>query len=466
MTAESVPPESSQPARGRLLKILGIGFGVAVAVGNTIAAGIVRTPGEIAAVLPNLGLFFAVWIGGAVYALLGAFQLAELGAAIPRSGGQYNFARRALGEYAGFIVGWSDWLSTCGTLAAVGIVIGEYSGQLLPRLDDHVKTIAVIVILFFALLQWRSLHIGSGVQNVTSLLKALLFIALVIACFVMSPHGRATSDVSVPGAATTAMSAPTGWSLLAALIIGLQATIYTYDGWDGVIYFGDEVRDPGRQIPRAITASVISIFAIYLMINAAVVVVLPIPEIAGNNFALGAASARILGAHGETVFRAVMVLSLLSSINALQLMGTRVIYAMSRDGLFFRQVAAVNRGGTPGLAHALSAAIGIVFAVFSFQRVIAMLAFFFVANYAISFTSLFILRRREPELPRPYRAWGYPWTTAAALIGSVAFLVGAILSDRQNSRLTLIALAASYPVYLVLKLLKRLGARTDSAQHA
>src|ERR1700737_1438092 len=130
------------PTSGRLLKILGIGFGVAVAVGNTIAAGIARTPGEIASVLPNLGLFFAVWIGGAVYALLGAFQLAELGAAIPRSGGQYNFARRALGEYAGFIVGWSDWLSTCGTLAAVGIVIGEYSGKLFPVLDGHVKVIA------------------------------------------------------------------------------------------------------------------------------------------------------------------------------------------------------------------------------------------------------------------------------------------------------------------------------------
>lgn len=429
---------------GRLLKILGVGFGVAVAVGNTIAAGIVRTPGDIAAVLPNRTLFFAVWIGGAVYALLGAFQLAELGAAIPRSGGQYNFSRRALGEYAGFIVGWGDWLSTCGTLAAVGIVIGEYSGKLFPLLDGHVRAIAVSVILFFTILQWRSLRIGSGVQNVTSLLKALLLLALVGACFALPGHGHAS-------AAAETITPPIGWALIAALVIGLQATIYTYDGWDGVIYFGDEVRDPGRQVPRAITGSVLSIFAMYLLINAALVHALPMNEIAGSKFALGAAAERAFGAHGDTIFRVVMVLALLSSVNALQLMGTRVIYAMSRDGLFFRRVARVNRGGTPTLAHALSAGIGIIFAAFSFERVIAMLSFFFVANYAISFTSLFVLRRREANLARPYRAWGYPWTTAAALIGSVLFLAGAILSDTQNSRLTLLALAASYPLYRVLK---------------
>src|SRR5258708_22335910 len=246
-------------------------------------------------------------------------------------------------------------------------------------------------------------------------------------------------------------TAPAGWALLAALVLGLQATIYTYDGWDGVIYFGDEVRNPGRDIPRAITGSVLSIFGIYLLINLAVTYVLPLNEIAGNTFALGLAAERVLGAHGDFVFRAIMVLALLSSINALHLMGTRVIYAMSRDGLFFRRVAMVNKGGTPTLALALSAGIGVLFAVFSFERVIAMLAFFFVANYTISFTSLFVLRRKEPELARPYRAFGYPWTTAAALCGSAAFLVGAIFSDKENSRLTLIALAARYPLSRLLK---------------
>ena len=137
-------------SRGGLLKVLGVWFGIAAAVGNTIAAGIVRAPGDIAQWLPNIYLFFGVWILGGLYALVGASSMAELGAAIPRSGGQYNFSRQAIGDYAGFIVGWSDWLSTCGTAAAVAIVIGEYSGALIPALAGHVQPIAIVVMWDFS----------------------------------------------------------------------------------------------------------------------------------------------------------------------------------------------------------------------------------------------------------------------------------------------------------------------------
>src|SRR3984893_4639957 len=133
-------------------------FGMAAAIGNTIAAGIVRTPGDVAKLLPNAWMFLAVWVLGGLYAFSGASSMAELGAAIPRSGGQYNFSRRALGDYAGFIVGWSDWLSSCGTLAAVAIVLGEYSGKIIPVLaggDKTIKIIAVSVIAGFVILQWR-----------------------------------------------------------------------------------------------------------------------------------------------------------------------------------------------------------------------------------------------------------------------------------------------------------------------
>src|SRR5437899_11736792 len=141
-------------SRGRLLSILGVGFGLAVAIGDTIAAGIVRTPGQIALKLPNVWLFLGVWVAGGLYALLGAFSLAELGTMIPRSGGQYNFARRALGPYAGFIVGWSDWISTCGTTAAVAIVIGEYTGPLIPALAGSTIAVVTFLSLSFYLLQW------------------------------------------------------------------------------------------------------------------------------------------------------------------------------------------------------------------------------------------------------------------------------------------------------------------------
>jgi basic amino acid/polyamine antiporter, APA family len=456
-STSSDSPVSSVPSRkdkGKLLQILGVGFGIAVAVGNAISAGIVRTPGDIAARLPNHWLFFAVWFGGAFYALVSAFQLSELGSAIPKSGGQYNFSRRALGDYAGFIVGWSDWLSTCGTTGAVGIVIGEYMAHMFPAFDgaQRIKITAVSVIILFAILQWKSIDIGSKVQNFTTVLKGLVFFVMVIACFTMGGGVRHAAEAAAAANGIAPAAIPAGAALITALLFGIQATIYTYDGWDGVIYFGDEVKNPGKLVPRAIFASLLSVVVIYLLVNAAVLYVLPMNEIAGNKFSLGLAAERVFGPHGDFIFRSIMVIALFSSLNALHLMGARVIYAMSRDGLFFRAVSRINKGGTPTVGLLLSAAVGVAFAVFSFERVIAMLAFFFVTNYLLSFISMFVLRIRQPEMPRPYRAWGYPWTTVLALLGSVGFLVEAVREDPRNSYLTLIALACSYPTYRVLKL--------------
>src|SRR5216683_7890175 len=155
---------STVAVRGRLLRVLGVGFGLAVIIGNTIGAGIFRSPGAIALHLPHPWLFLGVWVIGGFYALLGAISLAELGAMIPRSGGQYVFARYALGEYAGFIVGWSDWISTCGSVSLIAIVIGEFSGGLFSALVGEKLEIAAAVAIFFAILQWRGIMLGSQVQ--------------------------------------------------------------------------------------------------------------------------------------------------------------------------------------------------------------------------------------------------------------------------------------------------------------
>ncbi len=352
-------------------------FGISAAIGNTIAAGIVRAPGDIAQWLPNVYLFFGVWVAGGLYALSGASSLAELGAAIPRSGGQYNFSRRALGEYAGFIVGWSDWLSTCGTAAAVAIVIGEYSGELIPAIAGHVKLIAVLIIIGFFVLQWRGIKGGSGTQLATAAMKTFAFVIVVAACFLWGGHARAavTSFAAAP-------PLPSGWPLALAILFGLQAVFYSIDGWDGIIYFGEEVRNPGRDVPRAIFGSVATIMGIYLLINGAVLYVLPMSQIAGNTFVLGTAAERIFGPYGDTIIRAIMVISLLSCLNANQLFCSRTLYAMSCDRLFFRSFTRVNRGGTPTLSLLLSTAVGVLFVLGSFEIVIAMLSFFFVGNGA------------------------------------------------------------------------------------
>jgi APA family basic amino acid/polyamine antiporter len=419
---------------------------LAVIIGNTIGAGIFRAPGQIAQQLPHPWLFLTIWVLGGIYALLGAISLAELGTMIPRSGGQYVFSRYALGEYAGFIVGWSDWISSCGSTAAVSLVVGTFSGALFPALNGKAALVAAVVAIFFAVLQWHGIVWGSTIQNVTSLLKALAFFALIAAAFALGGNGALTSSQTYSTSATT----------MTAIVVSLQSVIYTYDGWSGVIYFSEEVEHPGRDIPRALLGGVLTIMAIYLLVNVALLYVLPISGIAGKEFAAGEAASVIFGHYGDTVFRVLTIVSMLSGINALHLMATRVIFAMSRDGLFTQKAAVVNVGGTPTVSLFLSALVALLFIVFgqTFDTVITVLAFFFVANYILSFISLFVLRRREPDKPRPYRAWGYPFTPGLALAGSILFLAGAVYADRENSVYALLLLGASYPVFRLLKLLK------------
>jgi APA family basic amino acid/polyamine antiporter len=433
----------SSSRNGTLLRVLGVGFGLAVTIGGTIGMGILRTPGEVAAQLPTPTLYLGVWILGGLYALLGTISVAELGAMIPRSGGWYVFVHRAMGNYPGFVVGWSDWLSTCGTLAVIAMVVGEYTAVLIPRLAGRDKSIALAVVLSFAALQWRGIRWGSFTQNLTSLLKTLIFVVIAIAAFVFA--GKSNGGTPLP--------APHGFALFGALIIALQGVLYTYDGWYGVIYFGEEVRNPTRDMVRSMFGGVLLVIAIYLIVNLAYVHVLPMSQLAGEKFAAGAVAKKIFGVCGDKTIRVLAILSLLSTINAYTLTSPRILYAMSCDELFARRAARVNRGGTPTVALLISTVVALLFIFRSFDQVLAALAFFFVANYAMAYLSVIVLRWREPDLPRPYRAWGYPWTTGIVLLGSIAFLVGAVINDKRRSLFALAILAASVPIYLVVHLL-------------
>jgi APA family basic amino acid/polyamine antiporter len=435
----------SKPRRGHLLRILGFGFGMAVVVGNTIGVGILRTPGEVASRLPNWELFLAMWIAGGLFTLLAAMNITELGVMLPSSGGHYTFARYALGEYPGFVIGWTDWLSTCGSESAVAVVMGEYLGLLFPSFAGRARLTACVIVILLAALQWRGVRWGSGFQQFSTLLKGLGFFAVVAACFLFAP---ATQH---PGSAP-AEPMPHGWSLFPAVLLAMQSMIYTYDGWAGVIYFSEEVEDPAHNIPRSMFGGALAVTAIYLSVAWSIVHVLPIGAVAGQSMALGVAADRIWSGQGTRLIAALTVISVISFMNACHLMASRVLYAMSRDRLILRHADAVNRGGTPTVALALSTAAALMFIVYGgFDKIIAVLAFFFVINYIADLISIFVLRRREPNRERPYRVPGYPWTTALTLFIYAAFLASIIAADRHNSIYALILLAASYPAFLVLK---------------
>jgi len=423
---------------GALLRILGVGFGIAVLVGNTIGSGILRNPGEIAGHLPSVGWFLGVWIAGGIYALLGSNALAEVAAMTPESGGYTVFVRRGLGPYLGFVAGWSDWLSTCSSASAAAIVLAESTNALMGGRGPTAALVAAAVLFLFTLLQWNGVRTASGTQTVTSLLKALAFLAFITVCFAHSPQATPVEATAIT---------PRGIPLLLAVVLAMQAVIFTYDGWVGPAYFSGELRDPGRELPRSIFGGVIAVIIIYLLVNIALLHVLPIARLAHDPFAAGTVAATVFGPRGEVVMRILVVLALLSAINAYLLMSSRTFYAVSGANGFVTG-ARVNKGGTPTVALLLSAFAAAAFVLSGgYERVIAVTAFLFVANYTFTYLSLFALRLREPNASRPYRAWGHPWSTGFVLLVSIALLIGALAADTWNSIASLVLLLISYPIF-------------------
>jgi APA family basic amino acid/polyamine antiporter len=231
---------------------------------------------------------------------------------------------------------------------------------------------------------------------------------------------------------------------LAGVVIVLQLMIFTYDGWTGALYFAGEIDKPGRDIPRAMVMGVVSVIVIYLLLNAAFLHLIPLRSMAGDTMVADTASRIVFGPAGTGFIRLLIAISLLSTMNSSLLMASRVLYAMGATN--------VNAGGTPTVGLAVSTIVSLAFlATGTFNRVIALAAFFFVANYTISFASVFWLRRKEPQTPRPYRAWGYPVTTGIVLIGSLVFLITSVLAEPRQSTYALALLALSYPVFRMLK---------------
>lgn len=441
--------------KGHLLRILGVGFGIAVIIGNTVGVGILRTPGEIAARLQNSGLVMAVWIVGGLYAFFCTLSVTELGTMLPQAGGWYVYSRRAFGDYGGFFVGCSDWIVQSASLAYLAIAFGEFAGELQPALRGNVKFVAVATLSLLTLLNWLGLRMGSRTQEITSLAKMLALLGFVIACFAISPRGTPAGN-SVP-----ASLLPRG-SLLLAILVALQPIMVTYDGWYGAIYFMEEDKDPVRTLPRSSISGVAACIAIYLLVNAALLHVLPMNRLGASQMPAVDAAMAIFGARGKEVILIVSLVAAFSTINAVLLMMPRILFGMSRDGLLPRRVASVNTGGTPTTALFLATLAGIALILSgSFEKLVAMASCLFVVVYLSGFCALFVLRVREPNLPRPFKLWGYPWTNLGVLLASVAFLVASVVGDLKDALFTLILVALSYPAYLLFAMTMKMPTRRE-----
>jgi basic amino acid/polyamine antiporter, APA family len=418
---------------GRLRRILGVGFGLAVIIGSTIGVGILRTPGAVAGGLHAPWMIILVWIVGGLYTLLGATCLTELGTMAPQAGGFYVYARRAFGDWVGFAVGWTDWLAYCMVLGYLSIGMSEFLVDLVPSLAGAVRPIAIVLLAGFVGLQWAGVRISSWFQEWTTVLKCLAFLALIVAGLVL-----AGSTSSAAPSARVAVPPPT----LSGIVAALQAVVITFGGWQSALYFTEEDRDPVRNLPRAMIGGVLAVIVIYVLVNLALLAILPMPDLVASKLPAATAAQVILGERGGQIITILSILSLLPVLNAILMIGTRILFALGRDRLLWQRTADVNAGGTPGVATVVTTVVAIVLiATGTFQRLIAMTSLLLAVNYALCCLALFALRKREPATARPFRAWGYPWSAALVVAGALALLGAALIGD-TTSALEALALLA------------------------
>src|SRR5499427_3909619 len=425
----------------RLPRKLGLISAIAVLVGSTIGSGIFRSPAGIAGKVPGIGIYVAIWVLGGLLTLCGALTYAELSALFPNTGGVFVYLREGFGRLPAFLFGWSELLILrASALGAIATVFAEYLLRLLGQpvtVEVHtaagiaqqsapaVHYVAIAAIVLVAGFNVAGVNLGAAVQNMTTGAKYGALLLLAAAAFVLGPRLPAPTTVE-PLTRSSASIASFGLALISIL--------WVYDGWADVTFVSGEVKRPSRNLPLALIVGTGSVLAIYLLINLAYLRVLDINQISGSKLVAADAAYRIVGAPAVRLVSLAVMISAFGTLNGSMMTGPRIFFAMADEGLFLRRIAAVHRRlKTPYVAICLAAALSVVFVM---VRTFEQLADTFVLGiwpfYAGGIAAVYTLRRKHPDLARPYKVLGYPVTPAIFLLAAVFLLGNAVVDDVRN----------------------------------
>ena len=434
---------STKNVRGHLLRIFGLGFGLAVVVGGVIGSGIMRNPSVVAAGFLNAKIILLAWLAGGAFVAIEAMPTVELGAAIPKSGGPYPLAVRSIGPFPGFFVAWADWLQLVFSTGFIAVAFGEYVQRLgfFPGLTTG--EIAIGLVIGCGAINWISSRVGGASQSIGSALKALGLLILVATLFLA--HGN-------PAAAALAPPPPV-FSWVAAAI-AVRAVFAAYGGWQAVVYFSEEVHEPERNVARATFGGIALITAIYTLINAAVLHVLPMGILTSSTLAVSDAMTMVLGQSSGAVVT-LLALVCVATIANLQIMEhVRTTYAMAREGVLPPGLATVSKGGTPRpalIVVVVATALVILSADLFKGELYEVLLNLYVPNAMIIFLMLSYgairLRRTEPDLPRPYRMPLFPLPAILSIAANAVLIVVFVISDWKTGLYCVLALSAAVPIY-------------------
>ena len=440
--ADSDTTPDAHTARGRLLRIFGLGFGLAVVIGGVIGSGIMRNPSVVAAGFLDPKLIILAWPAGGLFVAVDAMPTVELGAAIPQSGGPYPLAVRALGPFTGFFVGWADWLQLVFSTGFISVAFGEYVQRLgfFPGLTTG--EIAIGLVVGCGVINWIGARVGGASQNIGSAAKALGLIILVATLFLA--HGK-TLPANIPP--------PPAFSWVAAAV-ALRAIYGAYGGWEAVVYFSEEVHEPERNVARATFAGIALVTAIYTLINAAVLHVLPMGVLTRSTLAVSDAVTMVLG-QGSGVVVTMLAILCVATIANLQVMEhVRTTYAMAREGVLPPALTKVSASGTPRAALivvVVATSLVILSADLLKGELYEVLLNLYAPNIMIIFLMLSYgamrLRRTEPGLARPYKMPFYPWPALLSIAANALLVVLFVVSDWRTGIYSVLALSAAVPLY-------------------
>jgi APA family basic amino acid/polyamine antiporter len=433
----------------------------ALIVSNVIGAGILFTPPQIASSVPSALLFLATWFAGGLLAFAGAMAYAELAALRPRAGGEYVYLRDAFGRLAAFLTGWTSFVAGfSGAIAASAVVLAFYLGRFIPAAGNSTpfftvplvpgaltltfspQTItALAAIAGMAWIHIRGVGPGRAVGDVLATLKVLAFVLFIAFGFAFGQGSTGHLTESAP-------VQPGGW------LLALIPVMFTYSGWNAASYVAEEIRDPGRNVPRGFALGTGAVIAIYLLLNALYLFVLPVTELANvRGSVLDVIADRLLGATAGNIMGIVSIVSLLASISAMTFAGPRVYFAMARDGAFFRGAASIHpRYRTPAtsiVAQSIWSALLVLSA--KADALVNYTGFAIVLFSGVAVVALFVLRAREPHAERPFRAWGYPVAPAIYAIVSAAILINGLYRDPGPTGAGALIILAGIPFYLLFR---------------
>lgn len=426
----------------RLPRTLGIWSAVGVLVGTTIGSGIFRVPNELAGILGSPGAMLLLWVVGGLVTLAGALTIAELAAALPRSGGIFAYILEAFGPFWAFLYGWAELtVIRAAAIGGIASVFASYFGQFVDLGPGQERYVAAIAILAIATLNWVGVSYAAVLMNLTTLLKYGALVGLTLLAFTGGSGNPANLGLVAPGSTVT----------FSLMLTALIKVMWTYDGWSNLSFIGGEVKDPGRNLPRALILGTGAIVAIYLVVNAAYLYLLPVTEMAASTRVAADAAMRIplLGSAGAAIIAGVVMVSCFGSVNGSIMTGPRIFFALADRGLFFPALARVSpRFQTPSVSIWVAAGLGVAYVL---QNTFAQLADRFILGtwpfYALAVAAVFVLRKRQPDLPRPYRTWGYPVVPAVFLMGALLMVGNALVANWADNAVTFAIILTGVPAY-------------------